>query len=332
MSANKYNLAMKASTANETLMELATDSDDAVRLAVARNPSSKEAVLQVLALDKNTDVRNSVLTHHAAPEGLVLSMLSEASLVSKCSLAQRKELTPQIYAALFADASEKVLSRLGRNESAPEHILRQLGAHLSDNVRKAVATNPCCPLDLLLELSRDPKPEVVGRSASNSSMPSYRLDELARESGPKTDAKKIYVAGNRSADASTLVWLLELNESYVSILSEVVKNPSLPFVDKLRVAFLGLNDAISGDLKTWIRAKPGEFWRGLATEGNLRLQDEISYSGRKAIFGEALIEAGMIEAYQTILSIELERGISAAGMGHKQICDHRASGVRKKMM
>lgn len=332
MSANKYNLAMKASTANETLMELATDSDDAVRLAVARNPSSKEAVLQVLALDKNMDVRDSVLTHHAAPEGLVLSMLSEASLVSKCSLAQRKELTPQICAALFADASEKVLSRLGRNESAPEHILRQLGAHLSDNVRKAVATNPCCPLDLLLELSRDPKPEVVGRCASNTSMPPYRLDELARESGTKPDAKKIFVAGNRSADASTLTWLLELDENYVSILQDVIKNPSLPFVDKLRVAFLGLKDSISGELKTWIRAKPGEFWRDFAADGSLRLQDEITYSGRKAIFGEELIEAGMIEAYQTILCVELERGVSAAGMDHKQISDPRSSVVRKKMM
>ncbi|MEM0550208.1 MULTISPECIES: hypothetical protein [Aeromonas] len=309
MSNHTYGLAMKSSTGVETLLLLTDDPDSAVRRAVAINPISNEAVLRKLAGDSASEVRNAVIGHHSAPDDVILGLLSGASLAARCSLAQKPKLSLKVIEALFFDGNENVLSRLGRNEATPNEILSKLGAHSNPEIRAAVACNPVCSIELLMSLSNDPDSKVVGKAASNLSMPSWRLDELARLDGDKFNSIKLFIANNPSAESRTLMWLFDLSSKKGMLLRALCKHQNFPFELKLKVALLNENPKIVEELRSDISLKSDQFWMDLASGSELFLSSEIAHDGNVCSFGDALINAGMVNVFQIWQSVELAKSI-----------------------
>lgn len=310
MSSNLYKLASNPDTDPDTLLHLAGHQDFYVRLKVANNAGSDETVLRALASDPIVDVRDAVIRHDCAPDDIILALVGCSTPVGQCALARRPGLSAAVVTALFTHGDEQVLKNLGGNTSTPESLLRQLSVHRDSSIRGAVASNPYCPPDVLLDLSRDHAALVVVKSAGNTSMPRQRLDDMARSSGSNSESIQLTVAANRSADASTLVWLLKALQHQLPRSPAILSNPSLPFISKLEVAFLCDDDSLRKMLFKQIKAKSAEFWR----ETGLSPHHLLQYAGREVALGDALISAGMIDVYQICLSTDLERAMSDNGV------------------
>ena len=136
--------------------------DPAVRAAVAGNSNTGSDTLLVLASDTDDDVIANVSTHHRCDESVVavLAARYRSSARTRASSARTRAAyhrccDPQTLAVLAKDADWEVRSAVAANSVCGQALLAELAEDDHFSVRCAVCQNPNTAADLLEKLAAD---------------------------------------------------------------------------------------------------------------------------------------------------------------------------------
>ncbi|PTA68594.1 hypothetical protein [Deinococcus arcticus] len=131
-------VAIHAHSSTETLLGLAADDNEKIRLAVvSREAELAVSVQQLLAADRSEDVR--------------------LRLVRRLDL----HLDVLLMIARNIDEGETVLTEVAQHPAVTPDALGMLAVHRFWRVRQIVARHPATPLPTLLALAQDPQEEVL---------------------------------------------------------------------------------------------------------------------------------------------------------------------------
>jgi len=172
------------------LEKLASDPNEVIRAAVARNPVACGTLLEKLATDSDLSVRISVATNPKCPDSILEALSNEDPLDRHLEL-------------VFADgewcylwdmnlrgvlngkpwiASGGALCSSNNLQNRSSVVDKLQACYLS--TRAAVSANPNVPIGLLVTLTGDANAEVRAASASNSRLPRDFLKVLSRDLHP----------------------------------------------------------------------------------------------------------------------------------------------------
>lgn len=167
----------------DMLKILATDPEEAVATAVAKNPRIPVSViryLQVRYVNSNPYVILELAKNPQTPTSLLRKMYmngtwfiqdaiiarSDSNFPTELLLSAAKHCDPTGYLAIA-------------NRNFPVNELRKLASHSVNNVRRSVADNPSCPPDILEKLSADSDAAVRRGVAKNTYTPPEILEAMA---------------------------------------------------------------------------------------------------------------------------------------------------------
>jgi hypothetical protein len=244
-------LASLVSVPETVLIELASDRDVRVRVAVAKHPAAPLAALSRLAADSKRAVRLAVLESLGTP-GDVASTIAEAMLLSDADQDLHTALIltkRRIDLDLPLRVTEGALDRLSKSrvrdpdmrvvvagdQRSSSKTLSRLARSAERSVRQAVATNPHTPEVVLGQLASDIDPNVRTVVARNPECPAIVLVALSHDQDPHV---RTQTAGNPNTPRSILETLLI--DAEVGVRSAALENPATP-ADLVREARLELS-------------------------------------------------------------------------------------------
>jgi len=214
---------------------LADSADDRVRINLAANPGCIPDLLLLLANDHTPKVRRTAVSNPQCPlEGLWLAARSPKSAERRNLVYYNHTCPPEIMTYLSRDKSIRVREAVALNRTCPAEVLDQMADNESaERLLWMIAGNPntntstlhkilrrtseCLysyPLNMRLNISRNPNAD-----------PQW-LDSWARQGYTRSAVPPATIANNPSTQASTLVYLLELDNQVVTDL--VLKHHNCP--------------------------------------------------------------------------------------------------------
>lgn len=201
-SAEKRLLLTSASSIPETvLIDLASDAQVKVRIAVAEHPAVPRAALARLANDPKRPVRFATLANTAVPSD-VASSLAEAMLLDEVDVNVLEVLNVVEFRddlIVSARLVEKALDRLSESSvrepnirllvandtRSSEQTLANLAENADISIRHSVARNPRTPATVLEKLAKDLEPNIRAMVARNPHSPVPVLMELSLDAADR---------------------------------------------------------------------------------------------------------------------------------------------------
>ena len=173
-------LASEAATCadRDRLQALAGHRWTAVRAAVAENPATPADVLVQLVQDRSHLARFGV-AQNPSPTAVEIALAATDTDV-RVVLAQRLDLSDQVYEALLEDIDHTVRSSLASSTDR-QHLLARLANDPHERVRGAISHNRACTQELLEMLSRDRSNQVRASVATTDLVTEEMLQRLARD-------------------------------------------------------------------------------------------------------------------------------------------------------
>ncbi|MGC4806169.1 hypothetical protein [Micromonospora sp. DT233] len=152
-------VASRVDAPAQALRTLTRDPDRQVREAVARNPSTSVGNLLRLVKDADRWVRWAVAGNPACDESVRRVMAETSDKELRGLLAESRELEPELAARLIEDVSPEVRERLATHTHDPE-VITALLADRTARVRKGLARNPRTTAAQRSALAQDPVVDV----------------------------------------------------------------------------------------------------------------------------------------------------------------------------
>jgi hypothetical protein len=171
--------------AEEDLTHLATDPDDSVRRALARDPRTPPALLRILAKDHEESVQRAVVERTSVPPVALQTLGANPNSSIRWNVAGHAMAPATILEALARDPEVQVREAVAGNPATPPAILERLSTDPQERVRERVAENPHVPETLLARYALDPRdPAAIARRravARSKTTPAATLAELASD-------------------------------------------------------------------------------------------------------------------------------------------------------
>jgi len=179
---------------HETARVLASDSDERVRLNVARNPATPSEVVGALSGDPQAAVRAAATANPCCPSE-ILSRLAAHGAAS--SLVAGNPNTPSEAVGILAGSpAASVRARCASHPHVPLDAAWRLAIDSEDSVLVALAGNPAVPWAVIETLCWHTSPTVRSALAGHPEVPDVVLDKLSLDASEEVRAA---AAGNRKA-------------------------------------------------------------------------------------------------------------------------------------
>jgi len=206
--------AASAALPTPSMDVLASDTDVAVRIALAGNRSLSAQVTGRLAEDADEGVRISVAKAPVIPSAVVDRLASDGSLKVRAALAGNATCSRHALGLIATKSwrEPQVLRALAANPAVPGPLLRRLAGHRWD-IACVVAANPSCPARLLASgrLCGSHILSVRMAVAAGSSNDPQLFRRLARDN----PAVRLWLATNPALPVDILEALLSDGNVYV---------------------------------------------------------------------------------------------------------------------
>lgn len=176
-------IAQRENVSSEVLAILAQYSAIAVRLHLAKHPTTPHSILEILSetsepnLSFREEIHQKIAKNPNAPLALVEKLLGQNDKKVKQAIASRADLPDRILIELATDYRIHTMNYLAQNLHISATVLRQLASHPEVRVRQMVASHPNTPQDILVEAAKSV--ELYYYVAQNPSTPGNILDDLA---------------------------------------------------------------------------------------------------------------------------------------------------------
>ncbi len=191
---------------------------------------------------------------------------------------------------------------MAKNPACPPSLLRTLGRDSAQLVRGVVASNPNCPIELLLTLANDAQWTVRANAADNKNLPLGTLEKLSLDDERTVRAN---VAKNPACPPSLLK---TLGDDIVSdVRRAVAENAGTP-IRLLADMLVDDDDGVCLVAILSLGNMDAAAYARTLSEG-LGLSTSIGPIGHQKQFGEALLDAGLTDAYQHIQAAEMANKI-----------------------
>ena len=172
-------------------VQLASDNDKDVRVALTTNPSVPPFLLGLLAEDRVEEVASSA-RRRLAYSHLGIGQATDGSETEGATFVHSEEGCDALMALLDSTAGVHVL--LGRHPLAPAELLRSLSADPDWRVRVACAGNSSAPTDVLDRLLRDTDADVRAAALNNAATTDELVKNVADPAHPEVRRRLVHLA------------------------------------------------------------------------------------------------------------------------------------------
>ncbi|THJ45001.1 HEAT repeat domain-containing protein [Aeromonas veronii] len=245
----------------------------------------------------------------STPPELLAKLAFETDPDTRCCVAGNAKCPEELLIQLAQDENPEVRARVAENQSAPVSLLVQLSEDWEDLVREGVAANPSCPIQLLTKLAVDDIGEVRSGAARNPDCPIELLVNLAVD-------KHWLVRSEVFSNPKCPIELFEkfdINDDELDVCSSVIKSPKCP----IRTLIAMANDPrhfVMSTAQSNLRFKDQAYWVQAVFEG-FSLSTRLNENTSDKTCGDALLDAGLTDAYQAIQAAEISRMVTQATSG-----------------
>jgi hypothetical protein len=157
---------------------IATESDEHVLVALARNPILNSDQLTQLAQRSNPQVCIALVNHPNLTSELWQRLSCDSSTSVRSAIAMSKKSPISVLESLASDPVLLIREAVAANPTVPTEVLNQMVQDQELSVRQLIAMHPLASAELLKQLAQDEKVEVRRAVAQNLNTPASIREAL----------------------------------------------------------------------------------------------------------------------------------------------------------
>lgn len=159
---SRQDIAIDPGTSVEVLEQLATDSDDTVRLCVLVNPNTPSHIVDSILNSSSTAFLEKVATCIGIDSDILSKLALHDQARIRSYVAWNSNTSPETLAMLANDKNAGVVREVASNRNTPEATLAKLFETTNDSgLLYHIASNPSTSRQVLQELMRNSDKEIA---------------------------------------------------------------------------------------------------------------------------------------------------------------------------